>query len=236
MSISTRFEEIRDRVDGAARRVGREPASVRLIAITKTRSVEEIEQAIDAGATDLGENKVQEAETKKPLVAGSVPWHFVGHLQKNKAAKAVELFDLIHAVHSTSIGKRLDRLAAEAGKIQRALVQVDLANEESKFGLKAEHLMTTLQELRPCLHLRVEGLMVLPPFLSDSNDVRPYFVRLRELCERAHGDGLLDGTELSMGMSHDFEVAIEEGATFVRIGTALFGPRAKKETTQNTVV
>lgn len=227
MDIATRFEEIRDRVDQAARRAGREPDSVRLIAISKTRSADEIEQVLKAGATDVGENKVQEAQEKRPQVEREAQWHFVGHLQKNKAKAAVDTFELIHSVHSASLGKRLDRLAGSAGKTQRALIQVDLAGERTKFGLPSEQLESALEELGECEHLSVEGLMVLPPHLEDPNDVRPYFRRLRELGERAAAAGLLEGKELSMGMSHDFEVAIEEGATFVRIGTALFGPRAR---------
>ena len=206
---------------------GREPSSVKLVAVTKTRSVEEMATAVGAGVTDVGENKVQEAEAKKPELQASARWHLVGHLQKNKAKKAVELFDLIHTVDSAAIGQRIDRLAAERDKVQPVLVQVDLAGEETKDGLPEEELLPTLECLSECSNLRVDGLMVLPPYFDDPDEVRPYFQRLRELSGNGHERGLV-GRELSMGMSHDFEVAIEEGATLVRVGTALFGPRSRK--------
>ena len=206
---------------------GREPSSVKLVAVTKTRSVEEMATAVGAGVTDVGENKVQEAEAKKPELQASARWHLVGHLQKNKAKKAVELFDLIHTVDSAAIGQRIDRLAAERDKVQPVLVQVDLAGEETKDGLPEEEFFPTLECLGECSNLRVDGLMVLPPYFDDPDEVRPYFQRLRELSGNGHERGLV-GRELSMGMSHDFEVAIEEGATLVRVGTALFGPRSRK--------
>jgi hypothetical protein len=227
MDIPARFEEIRDRMDRALSRSGRDASSVTLVAVTKTRSVEEMRKAIEAGATDVGENKVQEAEAKKPALDARVRWHLVGHLQKNKAKKAVEIIDVIHSVDSVAIGQRIDRLAAEQDKMQSVLVQVDLASEETKHGLPENALLPTLEQLGECSHLRVEGLMVLPPYLDDANEVRPYFRRLRKLSETGRDLGLL-GSELSMGMSHDFEVAIEEGATIVRVGTALFGPRPAK--------
>ena len=230
MDISARFQEIRDRIDKAARRAGREPRSVRLVAVTKTRSSEEIREAIRAGVSDVGENRVQEALVKKPSIAASVRWHLIGHLQKNKARKAVEVFDWSHSVDSVEIAERIDRFAGEMGKRQPVLVQVDLAGEATKFGLPEDELSSALEALRALPHLAVEGLMVLPPFLEDPEEVRPYFRRLRELSESARERGLLTGGELSMGMSHDFEVAIEEGATLVRIGTALFGPRPVKTT------
>lgn len=236
MDIATRVEAIRDRVDQACRRAERDPSTVRLIAVTKTRSVDEIEQALAAGVTDVGENKVQEARDKRPHVHTDVPWHFVGHLQKNKVRAAVELFELIHSVHSASLAQRIDRLASELGKRQRVMIQVDLAGEATKFGLPEAELMPVLEQLQSCEHLKLEGLMVLPPHLADPNDVRPFFRRLRELAARATAAGLLHEQHLSMGMSHDFEVAIEEGASFVRIGTALFGPRANRDRAQETLV
>ncbi len=227
MDIPTRFEEIRDRMERAMELAGREPSSVKLIAVTKSRSVEEMATAVGAGVTDVGENKVQEAEAKKPELHASARWHLVGQLQKTKAKKAVELFDLIHTVDSAAIGQRIDRLAAERDKVQPVLVQVDLAGEETKDGLPEEELFPTLERLSECSNLRVDGLMVLPPYFDDPDKVRRYFQRLRELSENGHERGLV-GRELSMGMSHDFEVAIEEGATLVRVGTALFGPRPRK--------
>jgi hypothetical protein len=197
---------------------------VHLVAVTKTRTVEEIAAAAEAGVTDVGENKVQEAEAKRPQLSG-LRWHLVGHLQKNKVKKALELFDLIHSLDSADLGRRLDKVAGEAGKVQPALVQVDLAGETTKFGVPEGELDATLGALADLENLRLDGLMVLPPYRPTPEEVRPYFQRLRELCQRAREQGLLSSAELSMGMSHDFEIAIEEGATLIRIGTALFGPR-----------
>ncbi len=235
MDIPTRFEDIRDRIERAMGRAGREASSVKLVAVTKTRSVNEMAAALEAGVTDVGENKVQEAEAKKPEIEASARWHLVGHLQKNKAKKAVELFDLIHTVDSAAIGQRIDRLAAERGKVQPVLVQVDLAGEETKDGLSEGAVFPTLERLSECLNLRVDGLMVLPPYFDEPDDVRPYFRRLRELSGNGQERGLVGG-ELSMGMSHDFEVAIEEGATLIRVGTAIFGPRPAKVMGREQVV
>ncbi|HEY7698025.1 MAG TPA: YggS family pyridoxal phosphate-dependent enzyme, partial [Vicinamibacteria bacterium] len=231
MEIPSRLAAIRDRMEGACRRAGRAPSDVTLVAVTKTRTVEEVASAVEAGVTDLGENRVQEAEAKYPSLAsleardGSPPrWHLVGHLQKNKVKKAVALFDRIHSLDSVELGHKIDRAAEEIGKVQPVLVQVDLASEATKFGLPEADLLGTLETLTGLRRLRVDGLMALPPFVPDPEAVRPYFRRLRELGAEAFGRGLA-GRELSMGMSHDFEVAIEEGATFIRVGTALFGPR-----------
>jgi hypothetical protein len=231
MEIPSRLSAIRDRMERACRRAGRPPEDVTLIAVTKTRSVEEVASAVEAGVTDLGENRVQEAEAKYPALAsleardGSPPrWHLVGHLQKNKVRKAVALFDRIHSLDSVELGHRIDRAAEEMGKLQPVLVQVDLAAEPTKFGLPEKELLDTLENLTGLRRLRVDGLMVLPPFLADPEGVRPYFRRLKKLGAEAFDHGLA-GRELSMGMSHDFEVAIEEGATFIRVGTALFGAR-----------
>jgi len=215
-------------MDEAAARAGRPPEAVRLVAVSKYHSVEEITEAVRAGVVDIAENRVQEAEVKRRALAGEdIVWHLVGHLQSNKAKKALPLFDWIHSVDSVSLARRLNRLGEELDETQRILVQVDLAGEESKAGLPAAELLAALEQMGHLEHLRVEGLMVLPPFLDDPEDVRPYFARLRELRDAALGAGSVPGplAELSMGMSHDFEVAIEEGATMVRIGTALFGER-----------
>ncbi len=232
MEIPSRLARIRDRMESACRRAGRRPGDVTLVAVTKTRTVEEVTTVVEAGVTDLGENRVQEAEGKIPSLEaleardGSSPkWHLVGHLQKNKVKKAVALFDRIHSLDSVELGHKIDRAAEEIGKVQPVLVQVDLASEPTKFGLPEKELLATLESLTGLPRLRVDGLMVLPPFVPDAEAVRPYFRRLRELGAEAFGQGLA-GRELSMGMSHDFEIAIEEGATFIRVGTALFGPRS----------
>jgi pyridoxal phosphate enzyme (YggS family) len=212
----------------AAECSGRAPESVRLVVVTKYRTLEEIDQVLEAGVTDIGENRVQEAEQKRDQLGHrDAVWHLVGHLQSNKAKRAVGMFEWIHSVHSVDLARRMNRLADEQGKIQRVLVQVDLAEEETKSGLPAEELFRALEQMSGLAGLSVEGLMVLPPYLPDPEEVRPYFVRLRELRDACIRRGIVADSfvELSMGMSHDFEVAIEEGATIVRIGTALFGER-----------
>ena len=231
MDIPARLADIRARMLGSCMRAGRTAESVRLIAVTKTRSADEITRAVQAGIADLGENRVQEAEAKLLRVDGAVRWHLVGHLQKNKARRAVELFDYIHAVDGIELGRRLDRIAEEVGKRPICFVQVDLAGEETKHGLSESELLPALDALGQLENLNVEGLMALPPYFEQTEEVRPYFRRLRELSERARQRGLLRGAELSMGMSHDFEVAIEEGATMIRVGTALFGTRPSLVTT-----
>jgi pyridoxal phosphate enzyme (YggS family) len=227
MEIPSRVAAIRERMESACRRAGRSPADVRLVAVTKTRTTEEVAAVVAAGVEDLGENRVQEAEVKYPAIAAlqkGSRFHLVGHLQKNKVKKAVALFDCIHSLDSVELGQKIGSSAGELGKVQPVLVQVDLASEPTKFGLPEAELLPTLESLTGLSGLRIDGLMALPPFEPDPESVRPYFRRLRELGTEAAGRGLA-GPELSMGMSHDFEVAIEEGATFVRIGTALFGPR-----------
>ena len=229
MDIQARLDEIRDRVGAACARSGRDASSVQLVAVSKTRTVEEIQAAIRAGVTDVGENKVQEAEAKRAELGDAVTWHLIGHLQKNKAKKAAATFDVIHSIDSASLGERLNRLVDEL-ELDRKLsvfAQVDLGLEETKSGVPANELWPVLEALLGCDRLTVEGLMTLPPFESDPEVVRPYFAQLRRLSEQARERGLA-GAELSMGMSHDFEVAIEEGATLVRIGTAIFGPRPTK--------
>jgi len=199
------------------------------VAVSKTHPEDAVRAAFAAGVRDFGENRVQEAEPKitatNDLAAAGLRWHLVGHLQSNKARRAAGLFGVIQSVDSLEIAERLARSGAEAGRPVRALVQVDLAGEETKFGLPEAELLPALESLRGRDGLRVEGLMVLPPYLEDPEETRPYFRRLRSLRDRAQAAGLLEGRELSMGMSHDFEAAVEEGATIVRVGTAIFGER-----------
>jgi pyridoxal phosphate enzyme (YggS family) len=227
--IADRVAAVRERIHRAAARAGRSPDDVVLVAVTKTHSPEVVREAFAAGLCDFGENRVQEAEGKVLALAdlrtAGVRWHLVGHLQSNKARKAVPLFDLVHSLDDADLGRRLDRIGAEEARVVRTLLQVDLAGEGTKSGLPEAALLPTLEALRGLPSLRVEGLMVLPPFAEDPERTRPYFRRLRELRDRARAQSLLRGSELSMGMSHDFEVAIEEGATYVRVGTELFGER-----------
>ena len=222
---------VRERISRAAARAGRRLEDVRLVAITKTQPAEVVRAAFAAGLRDFGENKVQEADGKiadlADLRAGGIVWHMVGHMQSNKARRAAVLFDCIHSLDDVRLAPRLEKAAAEQRKVLKALVQVDLAGEESKFGLEESRVMASLDQLRGSKSLHVVGLMVLPPLTDDPEDARPYFRRLRDLRDQAVRENLMVGSELSMGMSHDLEVAVEEGATMVRVGTALFGPRAK---------
>lgn len=211
----------------AARRAGRDPDLVELVAVTKTVPVPLVREAVDAGVRLLGENRVQEGRDKIALL-GSLPvkWHLIGHLQTNKSAPAAELFELIHSLDSVKLAAALDRHGAALGKPIRVLVEVNLGGEPSKTGVLEHELLPFLQACQPFTHLTAEGLMAIPPFRRNPQDVRPFFRKLRWLRDQAAkaypGSPL---RHLSIGMSHDFEVAIEEGATLVRIGTAIFGER-----------
>jgi pyridoxal phosphate enzyme (YggS family) len=221
---------VRERIARAAARASRPPNEVRLVAVSKTFPAEAVREAFAAGVREFGENRVQEAEPKAAalldLTASGLRWHLVGHLQSNKARKAALLFALVQSVDSVGLAERLAQVGSETGRPVRALVQVDLAGETTKFGLPEAELMKALETMRGLRGLEVQGLMVLPPFFEDAEAARPYFRRLRALAERATAAGLLAGRDLSMGMSHDLEVAVEEGATIVRVGTAIFGERA----------
>jgi hypothetical protein len=226
--IAERAAAVRERIARAAARAGRDAAEIGLCAVSKTQPPEAVREAFAAGLRVFGENRVQELEAKATALADLVPagleWHLVGHLQANKAKRATA-WALVHSLDGVEIGQRLARLAAEEGRTVRALVQVDLAGEETKFGVPEGDLFPLLETLKAAASLRLEGLMVLPPFFEEAERARPYFQRLRALRDRARAAGLLAGTTLSMGMSHDFEIAIEEGATLVRVGTGIFGER-----------
>jgi PLP dependent protein len=227
--IAERVAAVREQLARAAERSGRRADEVTLVAVSKSQPAEAVREAFQAGVRHFGENRVQEAEAKIAAVADLHPagalWHLIGHLQKNKARLAVEIFDTIDSVDDALLGRRLERAAELARRRLPLLVQVDLGGEETKFGLDEKHLMPALELLRGFKAVRVEGLMALPPYDEDPEQVRPYFRRLRALRDTARREQVLLGNELSMGMSHDFEVAIEEGATQVRLGTAIFGPR-----------
>jgi pyridoxal phosphate enzyme (YggS family) len=222
---------VRERISRAAARAGRRGEDVRLVAVTKSQPAALVRAAFAAGLRDFGENKVQEADGKitelSDLRGAGIVWHMVGHMQSNKARRAAVLFDCIHSLDDVRLAPRLEKAAAEERKVLKALVQVDLAGEETKFGLEESRVMASLDQLRGSKSLHVVGLMVLPPLSEDPEEARPYFRRLRELRDAARRENLMLGSELSMGMSHDLEVAVEEGATMVRVGTALFGPRGK---------
>ncbi len=217
--IAANVERVRERIARAAERAGRRPADVLLIGVSKTVEVERIRAAVAAGVTALGENRVQEAKAKVDELGRPAAWHLIGHLQTNKVKDALELFDVIHSVDRLELARELDRRAAARDKVVDVLLQVNVAAEASKGGVGPEAVGEALDAIGKLAHLRVRGLMTIPPEAERPEDARPWFRRLRELAER-HGL-----PELSMGMSGDFEVAVEEGATMVRVGTAIFGPR-----------
>src|SRR5438552_1441501 len=227
-ALRARLADVCDRIARAAGRVGRDPATVRLVAISKTFTADHIKAAADCGQIDFGENKVQEALEIKYCTAGlPIRWHLVGHLQSNKAKKAGARFDVVHSVDSAGLVGKLDEAAQAEGRTLDLLVQVDLAGEVTKHGAREAELAPIFDAARGCRAARVVGLMLLPPATDNPEGARPYFRALRDVRDRllARGvDGSMVG-ELSMGMSHDFEVAVEEGATLVRIGTAIFGER-----------
>lgn len=230
--LRERLDEVRRRIETCARRQGRDPAEITLVAVSKMHPPALLRQAIEAGASDLGENRVQEAEAKIEELGSRPPrWHLIGHLQANKARRAVTLFDVIQSVDSLLLARRLDRLCREEGRASLpVMIQVDLAGEESKTGVSEDDLPGLVSAVKACERLRLTGLMTLPPFFVNAERARPYFRRLRELRDTLSSRLDFEDSrgELSMGMSNDYEVAIEEGATVVRVGTAIFGERGVK--------
>lgn len=230
--LRARFEEVRKRIQASAGKANRSTDDITLIAVSKTHPAQVLRNAIEIGATDLGENRVQEAEPKiLSLGREAARWHLIGHLQANKARRAVKLFDIIHSVDSVELVTRLDRLCVEEERSTLpVLIQVDLAGEETKSGVTEAELQTLVTAVRDSEPLKLQGLMVLPPFFDEAEKVRPYFRRLRELRDNLESQNAFAGGrgELSMGMTHDFEIAIEEGATMLRIGTAIFGQRQNR--------
>jgi len=217
--LAHRLEKVRARIDAAAERVRRDPAGITLLAVTKVFPAAVIQEAYDLGLREFGENYVQEFEGKAPVVSGLVGarFHLIGHLQSNKSARAAELFQVIQTVDSAKLARRLDA----AGRPLDVMVEVKLSGEDAKSGAEPAELRALIEAIRGCAHLRLLGLMTMPPWSEDPEAARPYFRRLRELGEA------LGLKQLSMGMSHDLETAIEEGSTCVRVGTALFGKRRK---------
>ena len=223
--IAQNLAEVRNRIVAACRKADRDPAAVRLVAVSKTVDAERLREAIAAGQNLFGENYLQEARDKIAILGRQVDWHLVGHLQTNKAKAAVELFDLIHAVDRGKLAAALDAAAAHQNKIQDVLIQVNQAGEDAKSGVRPEVAKELVQEVAQLPHLRLVGLMTMPPWFADPEAARPYFKDLRELRDRLQDQAGLPLPELSMGMSGDFAVAVEEGATLVRVGTAIFGQR-----------
>ncbi|MCL2878219.1 MAG: YggS family pyridoxal phosphate-dependent enzyme [Acidobacteria bacterium] len=227
--IALNIQHIRGRITRTAESCGRRPEEITLLAISKTFPCEAIAEAMAAEIRRFGESRVQEAETKIPHFTGAVKpeWHLIGHLQSNKTRRAVELFDVIQSVDSAKLAARISQAALELGKTISILLQVDLGDEETKFGTPPDEIREIIEAISSLKGVRLDGLMTLPPNFENPEDARPYFRRLRELGEKLETEqpGCLGKRHLSMGMSHDFEAAIREGATIVRVGTAIFGTR-----------
>ncbi len=225
-TIKDNLVRVYDRISKAAERTGREASSIHLIAVSKTKPLAMIEEALRAGVTDFGENRVQEALEKARPEDGAT-WHMIGPLQRNKAKSAVRIFDMIHSVDRLSLGQELDRRLQTAGRIMPVLIQVNTSSEETKAGVEPDRALELAEQLSVLSGLSVRGLMTIPAFSPDPEDVRPAFRMLRDTRDRIASAGVtgIGMDVLSMGMSHDFEVAIEEGADMIRVGTAIFGAR-----------
>jgi len=213
-------------IEKAARRVGRDPKEIRLVAVSKTVDAARVKEAIEAGVSILGENYVQEAQRKIEEIGKPIAWHFIGHLQSNKAKNAVQLFDMIHSIDSLALAQELNRRAEQADQRIKVLIEVNLSGETTKFGTEEERALDIARGVVNLKNLSLEGLMTMPPYFESPEMSRPYYIQLRSLKERMAKEGI-PLKELSMGMSHDFEIAIEEGATYARVGTAIFGERKK---------
>lgn len=227
-SLQERVDAVIERMAQACARCGRDPSSVQLIAVSKTYEAETIRAAAECGLRVFGESKVQEAKAKIPLCPGNLTWHMIGHLQRNKVGMAVELFDRIHSVDSQRLLEAVDHASSESGKTMPVLLEVNVSGEASKFGLPPEDVPAVLTAANGLNHVTVVGLMTMPPFTDEPEKARAHFRKLRELRDQWRDELGFGLEELSMGMSHDFEVAIEEGATWVRVGTAIFGEREAK--------
>jgi pyridoxal phosphate enzyme (YggS family) len=226
--IKDRLIQVKDRIKEAAEACGRNPEHISLVAVSKTKSADQVLEAIEAGVTILGENYVQEARDKIATLSESpVSWHFIGHLQSNKAKYAVKLFDLIHSVDSLKLARELNKQAQKNEKIQQILVQVNISQEETKSGISVDETMDLVKEISRLENVSIRGLMTMPPYFNQPEKVKPYFAALRDLRDQIQQTSNLNVPmdELSMGMTGDFEVAIEQGATMVRVGTAIFGER-----------
>lgn len=228
-ALSDRLQVIRDRIAAAAQRCGRDPASVELLAVSKTFPVEAIREAVDAGQLLFGENKVQEILAKAPQLPANLQWHLIGHLQSNKVRKVLPQVQAIHSVGSLDLARDVDRIAGELGLFPQVYLEVNLGDESSKHGFGAESLRANLEALYALKRLEIQGLMCIPPFADEAEKSRPYFVQLRTLRDELEQRGGAPLPKLSMGMSHDFDIAIEEGATIVRVGSAIFGARTYKQ-------
>ena len=224
-TIKNNLEVINEKIKKAALKANRNPQEIKLVAVTKTATIEQIKEAISAGVKIIGENKVQEGKEKYQILSADIEWHLVGHLQTNKVKYAIEIFDLIHSVDSIKLAKEIDRRSLQFGMITNVLVEVNVSGEETKYGIKSEEVEPFLKEISEFSRIKVRGLMTITPIAEDKEEVRPYFRKLRELFEKIKIKNIknIRMDYLSMGMTEDFEVAIEEGANMVRIGRGIFG-------------
>jgi len=223
-SIKENFLRVLERIENAAQRTGRDSSEIKLVAVSKTVESARIREAIEAGVSILGENYVQEAQKKIEEIGRPVAWHFIGHLQSKKAKYAVRLFDMIHSLDSLPLAEELNQRAKQAGRITKVMIELNLSRETTKFGADKERLFNLVKGILDLSSLSLEGLMTMPPYFDSPEMSRPYYIELRGLKEEMVREGI-PIKELSMGMSNDFEIAVEEGATYVRVGTAIFGPR-----------
>jgi hypothetical protein len=227
-SIAENLQRVREQVAQAAAKAGRPVEEIELVAITKTHPAEKVREAIEAGQTLFGESRVQEARRKIPELPSNLRWHFVGHLQKNKVRHALPLFEFIHSVDSLALAEEINRIAQEEGLHPRILLEVNVGGEGSKFGFAPEKLRAELESLLALPRLSILGLMCIPPIAQEVEASRKYFVQLREFRDSLQTEFRVDFAQLSMGMTQDFWIAVEEGATLVRVGTAIFGERDRK--------
>jgi pyridoxal phosphate enzyme (YggS family) len=223
-TVKENLLRVMEKIEEAARKIGRNPNEIKLVAVSKTVEAARIMEAIEAGVSILGENYVQEAQKKIEEIGQPVSWHFIGHLQTNKAKYAIRLFDMIHSLDSVPLAEELNRRAEQADRVMKVMIEVNLSKEATKFGTDEEVVMNLAKRIQNLNHLSLEGLMTMPPYFDSPELSRPYYIALRALKERMVKEGV-PMKDLSMGMSNDFEIAIEEGATYVRVGTAIFGPR-----------
>ncbi|MFH1939630.1 MAG: YggS family pyridoxal phosphate-dependent enzyme [bacterium] len=224
-TIKNNLEVINEKIKKAALKANRNPQEIKLVAVTKTATIEQIKEAISAGVKIIGENKVQEGKEKYQILSADIEWHLVGHLQTNKVKYAIEIFDFIHSVDSIKLAKEIDRRSLQFGMITNVLVEVNVSGEETKYGIKSEEVEPFLKEISEFSRIKVRGLMTITPIAEDKEEVRPYFRKLRELSKEIKSKNIknVKMDYLSMGMTDDFEVAIEEGANMVRIGRGIFG-------------
>jgi pyridoxal phosphate enzyme (YggS family) len=223
-TVKENLLRVMEKIEEAARKIGRDTNEIKLVAVSKTVEVARIMEAIEAGVSILGENYVQEAQKKIEEIGRPVSWHFIGHLQTNKAKYAIRLFDMIHSLDSIPLAEELNRRAEQADRVMEVMIEVNLSKEATKFGTDEEVVVNLAKRIQNLNHLSLEGLMTMPPYFDSPELSRPYYIALRELKEKMVKEGV-PMKDLSMGMSNDFEIAIEEGATYVRVGTAIFGPR-----------